>query len=86
MTPGLHWDVDLIKKCLAQIKNEPKKKFLFTDSKDEFLLRMEIITNNALIRTKDNLRYLEQMDKIRQVREGAKIEDVYTWLKKDKEC
>jgi len=66
--------------------NEPKKKFFFTDSQDEFVERMEGIAHNSFKQTNDNLRYLEQLDTIRQIREGVKIEDVYPWLKKDKQC
>lgn len=77
------WDPEKLKEIFEKVSKEPKKKFIFTDSKDEFLTKMEDIAGNALKQYGDNLRYLEQMDKVRQVREGAKLEDVYPWLKKD---
>lgn len=77
------WDIETLAKIFQQVAKEPKKKFIFTDSQDDFIERMESSAEGALKQHKDNLRYLEQMDKIRQVREGANIYDVYPWLKKD---
>lgn len=77
------WDPEIIKGIL----NTPAKryKYFVTDDKDEFLARLEIVNNNALKNHKDNLKYLEQINKIREVREGADIFKVFPWLKKDKE-
>jgi len=77
------WDPEQIKKILSQ--PAPKYKYFITDDKDEFITRLELIANQGLKNTKDNLRYLEQMDKIRRVREGADIYEVYPFLKKDKD-
>ena len=77
------WDSEQLKMIFERVAKDPKKKFIFTDSQDEFINRMESSAESALKQYGDNLRYLEQMDKIRQVREGAKLEDVYPWLKKD---
>jgi len=79
------WDPEKLKEIFEKVANEPKKKFIFTDSQDEFISRMESSAESALKQYGDNLRYLEQMDKIRQVKEGARLEDVYPWLKKDKD-
>ncbi len=80
------WDPEKLKEIFEKVAKEPKKKFIFTDSADEFINRMESSAEGALKQHHDNLRYLEQMDKIHQVKEGAKLEDVYPWLKKDKTC
>ena len=80
------WSVELITSIIETKSIEPKKKFFFTDSQDEFVERMEGIARNSFKQTNDNLIYLEQLEKIRQIKEGTKIEDVYTWLKRDEQC
>lgn len=80
------WRPKQITRLIKKLKDEPKKKFFFTDSKDEFLRRMEIIAIKAFETNKDNLRFLERMEQIRQVRGGVDIKEVYPWLKKDMEC
>jgi len=57
-----------------------RMKYIITDDRDEFIERLESITKIAFERTGDNLRYLEGMSKIKEVREGAAIEDVFPWI------
>lgn len=78
------WDPEFIKNILAKPADK-EYKYIITDDKDEFLTRLESGANLALKSTKDNLRYIEKLDKIRQVREGADIFEVFPWLKKDKD-
>ncbi len=80
MNPGWDW-AEITKKVL----NEPAKKYKYfvTDDLDEFVNRLEIIANNALLHNKDNLKYLERMDEIRRIREGEDIFEVLPWLKRD---
>jgi hypothetical protein len=80
------WDFETLKKVFEEADKEPKKKFFFTDSQEEFVSRMEGIAHSSFKQNKDNLRYLEQLDQIRRIRAGEKIEEVYTWLKRDMEC
>ena len=82
----MNWDIKSITDLFFINDKDSKKKFFFTDSQDEFINRMENIARSSFAVNKDNLRYLEQLDTIRQIREGVKIEDVYPWLKKDKQC
>lgn len=70
---------------LELIKDTQPLKYIITDDKDEFLNRMETIANNGLKQTHDNLRYLELLEKVKEVREGADIYDVYPFLKRDNE-
>ncbi len=85
MNAAWGWDPKKIRKIIAKLdsEHEPEKKFFFTDDQDEFLNRLEAIANKSVLQTKDNLRYLEQLDKIRQVREGADIYKIYPSLKRD---
>ena len=82
MNAAWGWNPDIIKKALS----EPRKKYKYflTDDKEEFLARLEAIAIRGLQNTKDNLKYLEQMDCIRRVREGEDIYEVFPWLEKDR--
>lgn len=76
------WVYDELVKVLAQPVSE--FKYVITDDKEEFLSRMETIANNGLKQTHDNLRYLELLEKVKEVRDGADIYEVYPFLKRDK--
>lgn len=78
-----YWDLELI---AAIIKSPaPKKlKYIITDDKDEFITRLELINENAFIRMKDNLKYLEGLEKIARVKAGVPVEEVFPWVKDDK--
>jgi hypothetical protein len=72
------WDWDFT--TLSEIAKQPAKKYIITDDLNEFLERVDIIAENGLKKTGDNLRYLELKEKIKLVRNGAKIEDAYKFL------
>ena len=78
--PFWGWDLETMAAFL-KAPSKPKLKYIVTDSKEEFMAAMQRIADRSIKATKDNLRYLEQLDKIRQIKEGAAIEDVYPWVK-----
>ena len=79
MTQFYGLDLEKIRSLLFQ--ETPKLKYVITDDPVEFVNRLEQIAETAHKELKDNLRYLEQKDKIRDIKNGAKIEDVFPWIK-----
>ena len=73
------WDFESVKKTL--LGATPKPKYIITDSRDEFIAVLERINKTAFKASGDNLRYLEQLDKIKEIKAGANIEDVFPWVK-----
>jgi len=79
MNAAWGWDPEVIKKYFEGPKI--KYKYVITDDKDEFLASMNRIAEKHFAETKDNLRYLEHLDRIKAIEEGAELRDVFTWLK-----
>jgi len=77
---GWFWEIETIKKVLES-EDKPRPRYIITDDKEEFIQRLESIAENALKATKDNLRYLEQLDRIKELKAGAEVEDVFPWIK-----
>lgn len=74
------WDYDRLKEILKQ--PAPKFKYVITDDKEEFLNRIEQRAKYTIINgLKDNLRYLEDLDRVKSVREGADIFETFPILK-----
>jgi hypothetical protein len=73
------WDFESIEKALTN--PSPRRKYIITDDRDEFIAALERIAKSGFKVTKDNLRYLEQLDKIKEVKAGADIETVFPWIK-----
>ena len=75
------WDIDAI----TQLINEPplpKLKYIITDDKEEFLNRVESRAKHTIVNGAcDNLRYLEDLDRVKAVREGTDIFEVFPVLK-----
>jgi len=77
MTQG--WDIETLKQIMEQPVERPK--YIVTDDKDEFLDRMEGIAKNGLKQKGDNLKCLEMLDKVKAVREGADIFEIFEILR-----
>lgn len=77
---GFGWDFDKITEILSAPR-QPLPKYVITDDRDEFISRLERINKIAFANTKDNLKYLEGLDKINQMKAGAEIETVFPWVK-----
>jgi hypothetical protein len=76
------WNINNVKDSLT--KPAKRYKYFITDDKDEFLARLEVINNRALANQHDNLKYLEELDNIRRVREGEDIFKVFPWIRTEK--
>jgi len=71
--------------AFEKIKNlppPPKQKYIITDDPAEFLNRIEQRAKYVMINgTDNNLKYLEDLDRVKAVREGADIFEVFPVLK-----
>ncbi len=76
------WDIEHLSCIFKMDPGDLEKKFFFTDSKEEFLDHLTEIATNGFKQNNDNLRYLELLEKIQRVRDGADVGDVYPWAKK----
>ena len=75
------WDPETLKKILAE-PAPPKYKYIITDDPEEFLNRIESRAHYAMINgSVDNLKYLEDLDRVKSVREGADIFETFPILK-----
>lgn len=75
------WDIEKIREILAG-PNPPRQKYIITDDKEEFLNRIEARAKYTIINgVKDNLRYLEDLDRVKAVRDGADIFETFPILK-----
>ena len=69
-----------IEKLNQMIKSPPPRfKYLITDDKAEFIVQMEAINDISFKTSGDNLKYLEQLDRISQLKAGAEPKDVFDW-------
>ena len=75
------WDF----KVLCDILNgpkPPKQKYIITDDWEEFLNRIETRAKFVLLNgTDNNLKYLEDLDRVKAVRNGADIFETFPILK-----
>lgn len=75
------WDIEKIREILGG-SNLPRQKYIITDDKEEFLNRIESRAKYTIINgVKDNLRYLEDLDRVKAVRDGADIFETFPILK-----
>jgi hypothetical protein len=75
------WDIERLRTILTG-QPSPKPKYIITDDKDEFLNRIEQRAHYTMINgLKNNLRYLEDLDRVKAVREGADIFEIFPMLK-----
>jgi hypothetical protein len=75
------WGIEKIREILAG-PNPPRQKYIITDDKEEFLNRIESRAKFTIINgVADNLRYLEDLDRVKDVREGADIFETFPILK-----
>ena len=78
---GWGWDIETLRK-IASGPKPPKQKYIITDDKEEFLNRVEARAKYVLINgTENNLKYLEDLDRVKAVREGADIRETFPFLK-----
>jgi hypothetical protein len=75
------WNIEKIAEMLKGPK-PPKQKYIITDDKEEFLNRLEarakFVLKNVPV---DNLKYLEELDRVKAVRAGADIFETFPILK-----
>jgi hypothetical protein len=78
---GFDWDVETIRKILDGPPS-PRQKYIITDDPQEFLDRIESRAKFALKNgSVDNLKYLEDLDRVKSVREGADMFETFPYLK-----
>lgn len=75
------WDIETIKKIFSEPR-PPKQKYIITDDPEEFLRRIESRAHFVMVNGQaDNLKYLEDLDRVKAVREGADIFETFPILK-----
>lgn len=74
------WDIDTLTEILNGPK-PPKKRYIVTDDRDEFIVTLERITELGFKSRRDNLKYLENLEGLKRIKAGAEIEDVFPWVR-----
>ncbi len=74
------WNIEKIREILAG-PVLPRPKYIITDDPEDFLNRIESRAKYTIINgVKDNLRFLEDLDRVKAVREGADIFETFPIL------
>jgi hypothetical protein len=72
------WNLDWLKDVTRKYE---RPTYIVTDTKEDFLARMEGIAKRGLLNDGDNLKCLEILDEVKAVREGADIFETFKILK-----
>jgi hypothetical protein len=80
---GWDWDFMMLRYLINGPSRQHEPKYIFTDDLEEFLNRIEqralcVLKNEEVC---DNLRYLEDLDRVKAVRGGADIFEVFPLLR-----